>query len=60
MSISAAYMRPRSRSESFKVNMIASIDYAKEHLDGQQSKEFYRNTTTLAFHLTCLILASSA
>ncbi|CAB4290623.1 unnamed protein product [Prunus armeniaca] len=31
-------------SESFMVNMIASIDYAKEHLDGQQSIEFYTET----------------
>ncbi|BFG41980.1 hypothetical protein CerSpe_282540 [Prunus speciosa] len=37
MSILAAYMRPRSRSEIFKVNMLASSDYAKEHLDGQQA-----------------------
>lgn len=36
MSILGTYMRPSSRSEIVKVNMLASSDYAKEHLDGQQ------------------------
>ncbi|KAK9941950.1 hypothetical protein M0R45_007640 [Rubus argutus] len=37
MSILAAHMRPRSKSEIIKVNMLASSDYAKVHFDGQQA-----------------------
>ncbi|KAM5549513.1 hypothetical protein ABKV19_000768 [Rosa sericea] len=37
MSILAAHMRPRSKSEIIKVNLLASSDYAKEHFDGQQA-----------------------
>ncbi|KAM5549519.1 hypothetical protein ABKV19_000774 [Rosa sericea] len=37
LSILAAHMRPRSKSEIIKVNLLASRDYAKEHFDGQQA-----------------------
>ncbi|KAI5314776.1 hypothetical protein L3X38_043952 [Prunus dulcis] len=73
MSISAAYMRPHSRSESFKVNMIASIDYAKEHHDGrertfislaidalQKQKQKMKLYFPLLLLLVCFILLSSS
>lgn len=37
MSILAAYMRPSSKSEIVKVNLLASSDYAKEYSCNLQS-----------------------